>query len=334
LRSPGSPLSIFGLFGGPGFLFVLILIVALAGGIAYLAITDRSSLRDGAGVALPGPEVRQAMPTSKAPMELQSIPAVPAAKYVPVPAEIREDLTPIELLAKYPPDPAARLEPGGAEVPSWRRYGRASAISADAPRLALIITGLGRNRADTVRAITGAPPEMSLSFDAEAVDLEWWIAAARAYGHEALLDIPMRSGAAQGLSPDLAPVENLRRLDAMLARAPMVAGVAITGGDPFLGEAAALNPILKRLESSGLTIVGLPVTAPLTIGTDDVIAGEATPKEIGATMRSVIALARRRGAALAGVDSASASDLLTEWYDSLAAGEEISLVPVTALVED
>lgn len=313
---------------------VLILIVALAGGIAYLAITDRSSQTGDVSLILPGPEVRQATPTSQASKDLQSIPAIPAAKNIPVLPEITEDLSPIELLAKYPPDPTVRLEPGGADMPAWRRHGRASAIPPEASRLALVITGLGHNRADTVRAITGAAPETSLSFAADAVDLEWWIAAARAYGHEALLDIPLQSGAAQGLSPDLGPAENLRRLDAMVARAPMIAGVTIIGGDAFLGEAAALEPILKKLQASGLAVIGLPVTAPLTLAADEAIMGHVTQSEVDGTMRSAVALARRRGAALASVDASNASDLLKEWYDSLAAGDEVSLVPVTALVEE
>lgn len=334
MRLPGPPLSVFGLFGGPGFLVLLIVVVALAAAIAFLAVTDRSSPSGDVSLALPGPEVPQVASASQASRDLQSIAARPAAKDIPLLPEIAEDLSPIELLAKYPPDSAARLDPGSADLPPWRRYGRASAVSPEARRLALVITGLGRNRADTVRAITGAPPEATLSFNAGAVDLEWWIAAARAYGHEALIDIPLQSGAAQALGPDLGPAENLRRLDAMLARAPMVAGVATTGGGAFLGEAAALGPILKKLQASGLAVIGLPVTEPLTIAADTAITGRLARSEVDAAIRSAIALTRRRGAALAMVDASNASDLLKGWYDSLAATDEISLVPATALVEE
>ena len=103
---------------------------------------------------------------------------------------------------------------------------------AQAPRVALLIAGLGRDRIDTVRAITGTPPETSLSFAADTPELSAWIAAARAYGHEALVDLPLdQPASADGLAVERTPAENLRRLDALLARAPLAAGIAVSGGD-------------------------------------------------------------------------------------------------------
>src|SRR5262249_47045195 len=139
--------------------------------------------RGAATISLPAadvPEGQTRRVTSSA--QLQSMPAAPVAKESSVSVAIEEDLSPAELLERYPPDPNAILSPGTDE-PAWKRYGRASTVSRDARRVALVITGLGTNRTDTVRAITGAPPEASLSFAADATDLAAWIAAARAYGH-------------------------------------------------------------------------------------------------------------------------------------------------------
>jgi len=318
-----------------------LLVVGIAGGLAYLALTGGLGSAGQATINLPGagvPEAEDASPAPASPSgaaQLRSMPAAPVAKEITVSVAIEEDLSPAELLAKYPPDSSAALLPGPKDLPAWRRFGRASTISPEAPRVALIITGLGRDRIDTVRAITGAPPEASLSFDGRSADLAEWIAAARAFGHEALLDLPL-----DGASPDdglvlqLGPEENLRRLDAMLARAPMIAGVTVSGGDSFLADAAALQPLLKHLRTAGLAVIGLPVTAPLTIATDETIARQATQSDIDSSLQSVMALARRRGAALGIVDSTSAASLFPAWQRTLIGRDEISLVPALALVEE
>lgn len=339
MRSPGSPQSVFGLFGGPGFLVVCLLLIIIAGAIAYLSLAGGVGPAGRATINLPGADLPQTQAGAPASPDgsaaLRSIPAAPMAKETAVSVAIEEDLSPTELLAKYPPDPGAELSAGAADLPAWQRFGRASVISAEARRVALVITGLGRNRIDTVRAITGAPPEASLSFDADAPDLAAWIAAARAYGHEALLDLPLNQAArADALSRDQGPEENLRRLDAMLGRAPMIAGIAVTGGDSFLADGAALQPILRHLQAAGLVVVGLPVTAPLTIAADEIIAPDAPQSVIESSIDSVMGLAGRRGAALGLVESSSAATLFPAWQRALVGRDQISLVPASALVEE
>ena len=337
MRSPGSPQSIFGLFGGPGFLVVCLLIVFIAGAIAYLALSGEYGADGSATVSLPGSTVPQMQQpgTAAGGTQLQSMPAAPVAKESSVGFAIEEDLSPTDLLAKYPPDPSAALEEGDGSLPAWRRFGRPSAVSRQAPRVALLITGLGRDRVDTVRAITGTPAETSLSFAADAPDLSAWIMAARAYGHEALLDLPLdQTAGADGLAIERTPQENLSRLDALLVRAPLAAGIAVSGGEAFLADAAALQPVLKHAQDLGLAVVGLPVTAPLTIAADETIVGDATQTVIGRAVGSVMGLAQRRGAALGVVDSTSAATLFPAWRRALVGRDEISLVPVTALVEE
>jgi len=337
LRSSGSPQSIFGLFGGPGFLVVCLLIVFIAGAIAYLALSGGHGTAGSATLSLPGGPVPPAQDSGATggSTQLQSMPSAPVAKESSVGFAIEEDLSPTELLAKYPPDPSAALEEGDGSLPAWQRFGRQSTVSPQAPRVALLITGLGRDRVDTVRAITGTPPETSRSFAADVPDLSAWIGAARAYGHEALLDLPLDPPAgADGLAVERTPEENLRRLDALLARAPLAAGIAVNGGERFLADAAALQPILKHAQRLGLAVVGLPVTAPLTIAPDETIVADATQTAIGRSIESVMALAQRRGAALGVVDSTSAATLFPAWRRALVGRDEISLVPVTALVEE
>jgi polysaccharide deacetylase 2 family uncharacterized protein YibQ len=322
-----------GLFGGPGFLVVCVLLAVIAGAIAYLALTGNHGTGGSATIALPGagvPSAQDAGPDAA----LQSMAAAPVAKEMEVSVAIEEDLSPSELLSRYPPDPTAALPAGAENLPPWQRFGRSSTISPEARRVALVIIGLGWNRTDTVRAITGAPPEASLSFDPKAADLADWIAAARAYGHEVFLDLPLDGTAgADGLAPEEKPEENLRRLNAMLAGAPKIAGVVVRGGEAFLANGAALQPILKHLEAAGLATVGVPVTAPLTVGADEVIAGVAAQATIDQTIDSMMGLARHRGASVGVVDASSAESLFPAWQRALVGRDDISLVPASALIE-
>ena len=69
-------------------------------------------------------------------------------------------------------------------------YARA-ALADGKPKVALIIGGLGLNAKATHEAIEGLPPEVTLSFVPYADGLQGWIDAARAAGHEVLLEAPM-----------------------------------------------------------------------------------------------------------------------------------------------
>lgn len=353
----GPPRTFFGLFGGPG--FIVALLIVLAGG-AFIASQMMGGRMPGSGarLTLPG----EATPMAPAPMPaspgtgqepasaseaasaaLQTMPplaqgaaAVPAPENAPLPASDM-DWSPSDLLDAFPPDPALAL-PDVAGAGDARAFRRAGAAPADARRLALVATGLGRDTAATARAIVGTPAEVSLSFAPGSADLAGWIDAARAYGHEALLDLHLDEAESLDapasdhvLLPGLGAQENLRRLEAALAAAPGIAGVTIRGADSFLGDAAALTPILDRLQAKGLAIVGLPVTAPLTIAADRILGDAATARDT----LELKSLVRRRGHALALATPENALLLARSWMRPEAGiNAELPLVPVSALVED
>ena len=70
---------------------------------------------------------------------------------------------------------------------------RLGAAAAGAPRVAIIIGGLGLNAEGTANAIARLPGAVSLGFAPYGGDLEREVAAARAAGHEILLQAPMES---------------------------------------------------------------------------------------------------------------------------------------------
>ena len=77
------------------------------------------------------------------------------------------------------------------------------------------------------------------------------------------------------------------------------------------------------------------MTAPLTIAADETIVGDATQTAIGRAVESVMGLAQRRGVALGWSTPSSAATLISRHGRARLVGrDEISLVPVTALVEE
>ena len=341
----GPPRSAFGLFGGPGIIVALLLVLGAGVFIAYQKTGGRVT-GAGASLSLPGeiaprPAVPSADPAAPLetmpPLTVQDIAALEAEPAQPM-IEIDEDLSPAELLEEYPPDPALSLDGSVTTQPTSPPATASPAVQ----RLAIVATGLGLDRALTAQTILAAPPAIGLSFGAGTEDLAGWIGAARAYGHEALVDLQLgtggdaaRAGNDQVLLAELEPAENLRRLDAILAAAPKATGVTVSITDAFLGDAAALTPILERLQAAGLIAVGLPVTAPRTVAADRVFDEKL---ESGGVARETLALktlVRRRGAAVVLASPENAIALARSWSQpSQNPSVELSLVPASSLVED
>jgi hypothetical protein len=167
--------------------------------------------------------------------------------------------------------PAALLEQAGGfsdralraqafDRPPWQRYARPFTPSGGRPLIALLVTGLGGDRAIAAAAIAGLPPEVTLSFDPKAPELADWIAAARAFGHEAMLDLPMQSkeGAdvgAQGLVAGLNDGETARRIDALADSGTQSIGFAAAGGDALLLDDRATASALGEIARLGRAFV-------------------------------------------------------------------------------
>lgn len=157
-------------------------------------------------------------------------------------------------------------------------YGRIPRISADGrkpskfyaqaftpdgrPIAALIVGGLGLNRALTERAIDELPPGVTLAFAPYAKDLPFWTKRAREAGHEVMIELPMehRGGDVSALGPaalltSRSPDENLQRLDWLLSRFEGYFGVTNYLGSKFAADREAMGPVLARLEASGLSFV-------------------------------------------------------------------------------
>lgn len=181
--------------------------------------------------------------------------------------------TPASSLAALPtiaaPDAALLRRSAYGQIPRVSADGRRpSAVYAqkfdagDAPNVALIVGGLGLNRALTERAIDELPPQVTLAFAPYSKDLVFWTKRARDAGHEVMLEIPMenRTGDAETLGPaalltSRTPEENQQRLEWLLSRFQGYFGVTNYLGAKFSGDREAMELLLRRIHEAGLAYV-------------------------------------------------------------------------------
>lgn len=132
----------------------------------------------------------------------------------------------------------------------------------DRPNVAIIVGGLGINRALTERAIDELPPNVTLAFAPYARDLSFWTKRAREAGHEIMVEIPMenRAGDEQTLGPaalltSRSQEENMQRLEWILSRFSGYFGVTNYLGAKFSGDRDAMEMLLARISAAGLSYI-------------------------------------------------------------------------------
>jgi polysaccharide deacetylase 2 family uncharacterized protein YibQ len=304
---------------------------------------------------LADPAAAQAQSSSPPPSS-QAVPATDAADPVTEAygtdaggADAWPDIGPAALLARAAAIPDRALSDAAFDLPPWRRYARPAA-TASGSLLGILVTGNGLDPAVTAAAITGLPAEVTLSFSPYAENLADWIAAARAFGHETLIDLPMQSRdfpardpGPLGLLTALNAEELARRIDAMADSGSRSIGFASAGGDALLRDDAVTMVVLAEIRRLGLGFVetgaeptslaaadagdiGVPF-ARMTVRLD-----EGASDAVAARLAVAAQLARQRKAALAVTQASPLSiTAIAGWarrQDQLA-----GLVPVSALLQ-
>ncbi len=163
-------------------------------------------------------------------------------------------------------DPALIQQTDDGPLPRIADDGRtpmsayAPPVKADSrPRIALVLTGLGISAHATADAIDKLPAGVTLAFAPYDNDVQRWVSAARAKGHEVLLEIPMepydfpdsdpgphtlRSGASEQA--------NMQKLTWSLTRFTGYAGITNLLGGRFMDNREALAPVMVFLQRRGL----------------------------------------------------------------------------------
>ncbi len=223
-------------------------------------------------------------------------------------------------------------------------------LKAGAPRVALLVGGLGLSESGTQNAIVQLPGAVSLGFAPYGAELERDVAQAREAGHEAFLQAPMEPFDYPADNPGphtllnaLSETENLDNLHWLMARLTGYVGVTNFLGAKFTADAAALSPVLSEIATRGLLYVD-DGSSPRSLARDEatglnlraavadvVIDADQSPQAIEAALIKLEALARANGAAI-GIATALPVSLehIGRWAGSLEA-RGLALVPLSAL---
>ena len=234
----------------------------------------------------------------------------------------------------------------------WRVYARPFDGPEKAPKVAVVLTGLGLSYNDTRAAIDKLPGGVTFSFDPYTDSLQQWIAVARAHGHEVLLDLPLEpinypqsDPGPQTLLLGASAADNQARLDWVLTRASGYVGVASAYGASFSGAVNAMLPVLQTLHKRGLVYVdnhiagqALPTRLARDIGVplitnDRYLDAEGTRGALDVRLGELERQARTSGHAVGfAAPHPTTIDRLAEWVKQLES-KKVLLAPATAMIQ-
>jgi len=248
--------------------------------------------------------------------------------------------------------PIPHIGPNG-KTP-FNTYARASIGPATAngrPLIAIVVTGLGLSESSTLDAIAKLPDNVTLAFAPYGRSLQRTTAAARAEGHEMLLQVPLEpfdypdnDPGPQTLLTSQPPRANLDKLFWIMARFGGYYGLMNHMGARFTSAAADFEPIMEELGTRGLAYLDDGSSnrslAPQLAGSNNVpfaranIELDTNPSRSGilSALQALEANATTNGSAI-GIASALPISIQTiaEWANNLET-RGFTLVPVSALM--
>ena len=252
------------------------------------------------------------------------------------------------LVANSPDGPLPIIGKDGRQV--WQVYARPFDRLEKRPRVALVITGLGLDRALSQAAMDRLPGAVTLAFDPYADDLKNAFNQARSLGHETLLglpleplDYPRQDPGPLTLLASLPESDNLARLNKLMGSGSGYVGLVALWGGRFMADKRAPLPILEALRERGLMLVD---NRPAAENTTAMLAGQmklpwaaadvtldsdTEPAAIDQAFAGLETLAQRNGVALAlAVLSPALIDHAASWVATLEA-KGLVLAPTSAL---
>jgi uncharacterized protein len=144
-------------------------------------------------------------------------------------------------------------------------YARPRALPAnqgDAPRIAIIVGGLGISASATADALARLPGPVTFAIAPYGADLGKLAEHARLQGHELLLQIPMEpfdypnnDPGPRTLLTTLPPEQNIERLHWLMARFQGYVGLIGYMGAKFTASEQMLTPVLQEAAKRGLLYV-------------------------------------------------------------------------------
>jgi polysaccharide deacetylase 2 family uncharacterized protein YibQ len=224
----------------------------------------------------------------------------------------------------------------------------AQAPKAGAPRIALVVGGLGLAAGVTENAIERLPGAVTLGFAPYGADLPRQAARAREAGHEIMLQAPMEPFDYPAMDPGPHTLRvgvdasaNIDDLHWLMSRFPGYVGVANFLGARLLGDEGALAPILREIANRGLIYLddgasGQSVAGALAARLDlqgarvDVVLDTPDAKSMEAALARLEQIAKDKGVA---IGMASALPQTVERLVGFARAAEargLALIPLSA----
>jgi uncharacterized protein len=220
----------------------------------------------------------------------------------------------------------------------------------DAPRVALIVGGLGVSSSVSNDAISKLPGAVTLAFMPYSYDVDHLAGRARRAGHEILLQAPMEpfnypdnDSGPQTLLTTLSPEQNLERLYWLMSRFQGYVGITGAMGARFTASEQAFTPILRETAKRGLIFVDDGANPRSVAGrvaggnnlpfakADMVLDAVPTPTEIDHALGRLEMAAREHGVAVGMASALPVSiERIAKWAKA-AEGRGLQLVPITAV---
>ncbi len=147
------------------------------------------------------------------------------------------------------------------EKPSrvYERSTSLNVIHSDAPKIAILLGGMGLNEKLTAQAVKDLPADITFAFAPYGNNLQEQVNRARNEGHEVFLQVPLEpigfpanNPGPRTLTGDAAEAENLDALRWHMSRFTGYAGVVNYMGSRYLSMPKAIRPMLSELNKRGV----------------------------------------------------------------------------------
>ncbi|MEN9708825.1 MAG: hypothetical protein RIQ68_1233 [Pseudomonadota bacterium] len=254
------------------------------------------------------------------------------------------------LVASGPYGPLPRIARDGARPADVyaRPVGLDARLPPGAPRLALVVNGMGINPQASAQAVKILPPAITLAYSPYAPRLEDQAEQARLAGHELLLQVPMEGFApsqelgARGLMATASRERNRDALDWHMSRFQGYIGLTHYLGGRFMASTSALMPLLQNVAERGLVFFDdgtarQSLTSALALATGapslraDLAIEANSPEALEVALQRLETLARDKGMAIGAAPAVPAHvDRIARFAQGLEA-RGIALVPLSAL---
>ncbi|PZQ44791.1 MAG: hypothetical protein DI551_09375 [Micavibrio aeruginosavorus] len=238
------------------------------------------------------------------------------------------------------------------DMTPFQAYKRPFQPVAGRPIVSIVIVDYGVSELMSKSILDNMPPEISLVLSSYADEPSKWATAARTYGHEFWLGLPLQTKdfgvddiGPRALLQNASAEENQRRLFNVLGTSVGYAGIVTQKDHIFDASSSGIEPALKQIFGRGLAMAesntdtaALGLSMAMEFGypyaqNNFWLDKDLRPSVVERTLREVEAQAMRKGKAIAFVHPYPAAlNKVQEWL-ATAPENGIQIAPLSAMVQ-